>query len=532
MKKNILIFLLFLSAPFISNAQIQSSPVIPAELLSNYEKDVHSLALGRIYTTNAPAMNEIEIPNAYTDTIWDAMAAVFNAWPIPERDTVFDIECVHKYPYYPFYEFTSDIVIESNYPLYVNAWDNGQTTTGDPAIDTILTNYGFTNVYNFAFGGWVNVYFQTSQYINTQALCSLLLSLPYISTATPGDGSFGSPNKDIHYSKDEDYQYLGFVIRWGDCPTGCTDAKSWNFRVSSNFVVEFTGITQTPPVNTYVPFPTNCNISVNIPLFSLNQLILCEGDSVFLNNQWYFGPTAFNDTLISSQGTDSIVYNSIHQIGTVQTVLDVSICEGDSFNFNGQYLDSSGNYSSVYQAISGCDSLVVLNLEILQLPEIQFSPAFQDSIAQDAGLVYLDFASPVGGVYSGDGISLGYLDPQVLVPGPSWVYYSYTDSISGCGNADSLLIQIIEVNDIEANNHLYGLKLFPNPSTGIIQIHLEDKLTKTAHIEIFNAQGSKIMAIETDENNSQINLQDFPSGIYLLRLEVEELISLHKLVLE
>jgi hypothetical protein len=48
--------------------------------------------------------------------------------------------------------------------------------------------------------------------------------------------------------------------------------------------------------------------------------------------------------------------------------LNITIPEGESYSFNGQYLTSAGTYTATLQNSAGCDSVVTLNLEVLPIP--------------------------------------------------------------------------------------------------------------------------------------------------------------------
>ena len=49
--------------------------------------------------------------------------------------------------------------------------------------------------------------------------------------------------------------------------------------------------------------------------------------------------------------------------------LNASICQGDSYVFGTQTLDSAGPYTEIYTTLYGCDSTVLLNLDIIPLTD-------------------------------------------------------------------------------------------------------------------------------------------------------------------
>jgi trimeric autotransporter adhesin len=72
----------------------------------------------------------------------------------------------------------------------------------------------------------------------------------------------------------------------------------------------------------------------------------------------------YTQSLITAQGCDSIVTLTLTVTGPITTSLTVSICEGESYSFNGQQLSQSGVYTAEFTTAAGCDSIVTLNLSV------------------------------------------------------------------------------------------------------------------------------------------------------------------------
>lgn len=95
MKRTVICFVLALIC-FSSYSQVPSSCSAPSILLSEYDVDVKDLALSRILFLETADTAEINIPTSYQDTIWDGLAAIFNVYSDFQRDSVFDIYCIHN----------------------------------------------------------------------------------------------------------------------------------------------------------------------------------------------------------------------------------------------------------------------------------------------------------------------------------------------------------------------------------------------------------------------------------------------------
>jgi gliding motility-associated-like protein len=94
---------------------------------------------------------------------------------------------------------------------------------------------------------------------------------------------------------------------------------------------------------------------------------ICDGESFNFNGVDYSVSGSFVDTLVNFLGCDSIVTLNLTVNPVRQTILDVSICSDAVFNFAGQQLNTTGTYSDNLITFLGCDSLVTLNLTVVEV---------------------------------------------------------------------------------------------------------------------------------------------------------------------
>ncbi|RLD70893.1 MAG: hypothetical protein DRJ10_19900, partial [Bacteroidetes bacterium] len=71
--------------------------------------------------------------------------------------------------------------------------------------------------------------------------------------------------------------------------------------------------------------------------------------------------------------------------------------------------------------------------------------------------------------------------------------------------------------------------IYPNPSKGYFTIECTSKL-KIYFLEIYNFQGSLIKTESVIENNEIIDISDYPSGIYTIKIKTEHGIGIKKLI--
>jgi len=99
-----------------------------------------------------------------------------------------------------------------------------------------------------------------------------------------------------------------------------------------------------------------------------NNYTICDGDSVVVSSNVYMSTGFFVDTLINNSGCDSIIYTNL----TVQTPVyqEFSICDGDSVVVGNSTYYLSGNYSDTIQSSIGCDSIIYTTITVYN----QFNP--------------------------------------------------------------------------------------------------------------------------------------------------------------
>ena len=105
-------------------------------------------------------------------------------------------------------------------------------------------------------------------------------------------------------------------------------------------------------------------LTVNPNLSSSVNESICQGSSISFNGQIYSTAGSFPVTLTSLTGCDSIVTLNLTVNPAPVTQLNESICSGSSFTFGNQNLTQSGQYSQTLQTVAGCDSIVNLNLVV------------------------------------------------------------------------------------------------------------------------------------------------------------------------
>ncbi len=117
--------------------------------------------------------------------------------------------------------------------------------------------------------------------------------------------------------------------------------------------------------------PAGCDsmVTLNLTVLPTPQTALnisiCNGESYTVGSSTYNASGAYTDVLTAANGCDSTVNLTLTVLPTPQTALNISICDGESYNVGSSTYNASGAYTDVLTAANGCDSTVTLNLTVL-----------------------------------------------------------------------------------------------------------------------------------------------------------------------
>ena len=106
------------------------------------------------------------------------------------------------------------------------------------------------------------------------------------------------------------------------------------------------------------------NLIVN-PIYTTNlSAEILEGQTYDFNGHSLNQTGIYYDTLSTIEGCDSVFILDLIVYPNVQTQINASICQGETYSENGFNVSESGTYQQDLQTIHGADSTVILNLVV------------------------------------------------------------------------------------------------------------------------------------------------------------------------
>ena len=92
---------------------------------------------------------------------------------------------------------------------------------------------------------------------------------------------------------------------------------------------------------------------------------VCEGETVTIGSHTYNSTGNYTDSLQTRFGCDSVIHLNLTVLQELVSNFDLQICDGQSYVFGSQTLNTSGTYTETFASQAGCDSVVTLNLSVV-----------------------------------------------------------------------------------------------------------------------------------------------------------------------
>jgi surface protein len=232
---------------------------------------------------------------------------------------------------------------------------------------------------------------------------------------------------------------------------------------------------------------------------------LTSCNSYLFNGQVYTASGIYLDTLVSATGCDSIITLNLTILQPTFNTINENACS--SYLFNGQTLTSSGQYFDTLVNANGCDSILSLNLVIIQTNANVFQ----------AG-AYL-FTNTSGATYQW--ISC---NPYQIISGATNQNYTATANgdyaviVTENGCTDTSACVTVMGIGLNENNNDEVISIYPNPTKDKIHVNIGSvNLEPQTNIEIYNTLGQLLLTKDINPHTqTELDISHLAKGIYYL----------------
>lgn len=270
MKKKLFFLIIFLGFKIAVGQTVVSSCSASASVVALYKDDADRLAVRKIFRIGSNYMDSIKISKLWSDTVLNALVAVYNATTLPARDSVVTMFNVHTFPNPVLNKI--EVSADSNL-AWMHQLQNNIIPTGNLSVDSLISdnNLHLSSYQNwFHFMPYQTAILQSDSNLNIVALANKFLSLPGVFYAEPsiyaGDGN------EIQDSIYPTFVELNYSYGWGDCEAGCISRHFWKFRVFHDCSVEFVGSYGTP-----LPAGSPASLTISETHVNVSCFGFCDG---------------------------------------------------------------------------------------------------------------------------------------------------------------------------------------------------------------------------------------------------------------
>lgn len=91
---------------------------------------------------------------------------------------------------------------------------------------------------------------------------------------------------------------------------------------------------------------------------------------------------------------------------------------------------------------------------------------------------------------------------------------------NGCTSEDTIIIHVRTTDGLQQQN-TFQIKVFPNPTAQMVNVHWQDRSLKAVDVRIIDMQGRVMLVKHHASSETQLNIDALPSGQYLLLISTQ-----------
>jgi hypothetical protein len=202
----------------------------------------------------------------------------------------------------------------------------------------------------------------------------------------------------------------------------------------------------------------------------------------------------------------------------------------NGMQYNGQSIDipaavmaQSGTYFLTVTDDKGCTASTSYTLVVNPLPQVSLTGLAAQYTDQDTAVVLT--GSPLGGIFSGNGVTMNQFEPCCSGLGAVVITYTFTDA-NGCTNTATDSTTVTPFVSTKALEHTENWTVFPNPTNGNFNIKTFLFENKTLTINLLNCIGQvidrQVVFCPAGDSTLHFEYPEWTNGLYFLDIRTEE----------
>ena len=251
-----------------------------------------------------------------------------------------------------------------------------------------------------------------------------------------------------------------------------------------------------------LPTVNNCDSVVTMTLTVTTAFDVAETRTVCASEL----PYTWNNVVFTQAGTQTVTLSTVAGCDSVVTMTlivnqpatgidEQEACDSFAWIDGVVYTESTNTPTFTIEggAANGCDSIVTLHLTIHESVTIEAYLTIHES---DLPYTYGDTTFEPGTVQTGD------------------YTFNFT-TVEGC---DSIIVLHLTIETGIADKLMTSaMKVYPNPTPGRLFVELES-ISGEAQLQIYDIYGKLIMETTVNDRLTELNIEHFADGVYMLRV--------------
>ncbi|MEP7170012.1 MAG: T9SS type A sorting domain-containing protein, partial [Bacteroidota bacterium] len=239
---------------------------------------------------------------------------------------------------------------------------------------------------------------------------------------------------------------------------------------------------------------------------SLLSITACDSYTSPSNNYVWTTTGTYSDTIPNSMGCDSIITVDLTILNHSNATLNVTECNNYTSPSGNYIWNTSGIYFDTIPNSSGCDSIITINLTINSVDTtVTANPPLLTANAIGANYQWM---------YCDSVIIQGEVNQVFLAT----VNGSYSVIVLQNGCIDTSFCYSVLNVGINENVHSNDFFIFPNPSSNHLIFLFGARITK-GYIMVSNTLGESVYAQNIfNESKKEIKLKNISEGIYFVKV--------------
>ena len=253
------------------------------------------------------------------------------------------------------------------------------------------------------------------------------------------------------------------------------------------------------------------------------QTSICEGNDFHYGAFHFESPSAGVHTqenmLQTIHGCDSLVIMTLTVHPSYEQEITAEICEGEDYKENGFNMTnlSAGTYNETleFETDHDCDSIVNLTLTVHESPVVTIEGNTTITQGESTTLTASGADSYVW--------STGETMASITVSPESTTKYSVVGTTNGCESEAEITVTVTVGID---ENTFAMTKIYPNPTEGEVII----ECMGMKEITVIKPNGQTLQNIMVSDDTYVLNMSDYKSGVYYLKITTDNGAKIFKTV--